>query len=355
MTLRSSLVSTERALPRPARNARQGWSTRAACIITLRSDDGGCGSGEASPLPGFSPDSLGACEAALRALDPSTLPARLAPGQSLAEALASASQRLPAALPAARAALECALLDLWARAAGKPAWDLIGGQHQPAPTPRSVAALLQGEPETACAQAQAAQARGVRCFKLKIGRAHAIERELAAVQLLRAELGPDVRLRLDANQSFSARQAEHYLPRFAAHDIELVEEPCAPPELARVAYLPLPLAFDESLGALTPGELTRSVFALVLKPALLGGISACFAWAEAARRTGARVILSHTFDGPLGLMLSAALALGLGAESCAHGLDVHGAGLDDQGLPGFSGAELHAWSELGLGLREAAP
>jgi O-succinylbenzoate synthase len=232
---------------------------------------------------------------------------------------------------------------------------MISEPNPRTPAPRSMAALLQGEPEAACEQAQAAHARGLRCFKLKIGRDQALPRELAAARQLRAELGSHVRLRLDANQSLSAEQARAFLPRFAECDIELIEEPCAPSESARLAELPLPLALDESLRELSPAALPPRVRALVLKPALLGGISACMAWAEAARRVGAEVIVSHTFDGPLGLMLSAALALGIGSETLAHGLDLHGAGLELLSMPGYSGAQLHAWAEPGLAAPELRP
>ncbi|MEO8901989.1 MAG: o-succinylbenzoate synthase [Polyangiaceae bacterium] len=354
VSLQLSLASTERALSRPAHNARQGWSTRAACVITLTGDDGGTGSGEASPLPGFSLETLSDCQAVLGAVDAKTLPKQLAPGQSLLEGLEGATRGLPKGVPAARSALECALLDLWARAAGKPAWDLIRAPNQGAPTALRVAALLQGEPEEACEQAQAAHARGVRCFKFKIGRAGALERELIAVRRLRATLGPQVQLRLDANQSLSAEQARVQLPRFAPYDIEYIEEPCTTDELTRLGSLALPVALDESLRAHSPFGSLPGVRALVLKPALLGGISACIAWAEAARRSGAEIILSHTFDGPLGLMLSAALALGIGSDASAHGLDLHGARLEAAHLPGFLGARLQAWSEPGFGIAEPA-
>ncbi|MEO7035620.1 MAG: o-succinylbenzoate synthase [Polyangiaceae bacterium] len=354
MSIRLSLASTERALASPAQNARQGWSTRGACVITLTGDDGSTGSGEASPLPGFSPETLSDCRGALGAVDANALPPRLGLGQSLLEGLASATRGLPAGVPAARSALECALLGLWSRAAGKPAWDLIRAPNQGAPAALRVAALLQGEPEAACEQAHEAHARGVRCFKFKIGRVDALERELAAVRQLRVELGPQVQLRLDANQSFSAEQARAHLARFAPYGIEYIEEPCAPDELMRLGKLALPLALDESLSAHSPSGPLHGVRAVVLKPGLLGGISACFAWAEVARRGRAEVILSHTFDGPLGLMLSAALALGIGSNVAAHGLDLHGARLEAAHLPGFLGARLEPWSAPGFGIAEPA-
>ncbi|HEY1535353.1 MAG TPA: o-succinylbenzoate synthase [Polyangiaceae bacterium] len=355
MTLALSLASSERTLARGAQNARQGWATRAACIITLKSDTGLRGVGEASPLPGFSRDSLAQCQTALAALDLAELPCYLEPGQSARVELARASAQLPHGVPAARAALEGALLDLWSRAVQKPAWALLLDEAAATPRRRAVAALLMAEPEQALAQARRAQARGIRTFKLKIGRPGALERELSTLQSLRAQLGPEARLRLDANQSLSASEARACLPRFAEQGVEYVEEPCARTELGGLAELQVPFALDESLaelaGATNITEQLRApgVSALILKPTLLGGVSACYAWAEIAAELNASVILSHAFEGPVGLGLSAALALAIGSETAAHGLDLEGARLEHVKLPFFSGAQLEPWSEPGFG------
>ncbi|MEO6601661.1 MAG: o-succinylbenzoate synthase [Polyangiaceae bacterium] len=349
VTLRVSLSGAQRTLARRAQNAKQGWTEREACLITLHSRSGFNGSGEASPLPGFSPDRLADCAAALSAFDPTNIPEQLEAGQAALTELSRASARLPAHLPAARAALEAALLDLWSRSVGQPAWALLAPTRA-RPAARSLAALLMGEPEQALAQAQQAQARGIRSFKFKIGRPDALERELLAVAELRRGLGPTARLRLDANQSLSVSDARVYLPLFAEHELEYIEEPCAPRDLPRLADLGLPIAWDESLrGAELPASPLR---ALVLKPTLLGGVSACAHWAEQAARIGADVVVSHAFEGPLGLALSAAVALSWGSESLAHGLDMDGARLAPNSVPFLSSAGLEAWSEPGFGLPE---
>ena len=352
MTLTVSVVSTARTLPRPAQNARATWSQRASCIISLEDENGLRGQGEAAPLPGFSPDGVQDCEQALRALDVSGIPHRVEPKQDLIGELGRASVRIPPQLPAARAALEAALLDLWSRGAALPAWQMLASGLSEAAKPgsRAVAALLSGEPEQALTQAMAARARGVTSFKFKIGRPGALQRELAAVQALRAELGPLARLRLDANQALSVADAREFLPRFAACDLEFIEEPCAPAELAQLADLALPWALDESLAlGARPRVGDR---ALIVKPTLQGGVTGSVALADAARAVGAELILSHAFEGPLGLALSAALALSIGSESLAHGLDAAGAQHDAATLPWYSGAWLRAWPEPGFGLQE---
>jgi L-Ala-D/L-Glu epimerase len=349
VSLSVSVVSTARTLPRPAINARQKWTDRANCIITLRSESGVTGRGEAAPLPGFSADDLQTCQQALTALDLSGVADRLEPDRDLIGELGRVSLRIPPNLPAARAALESALLDLWARAAGVPAWQLLS-PGAPTPVARAVAALLMGEPEQALEQALAARARGVTSFKFKIGRPGALDRELAAVAELRRELGPLARLRLDANQALTVAEARAYLPRFAAHELEFIEEPCPPRHLAELRELGLPWALDESLAA--GAEPQAGDRAVILKPTLLGGITSCFAVARAARASGAQVILSHAFEGPLGLGSSAALALCIGSESMAHGLELEGALISNPNLPFYAKARIQPWSEPGFGIAE---
>ncbi|HEY0468966.1 MAG TPA: enolase C-terminal domain-like protein, partial [Polyangiaceae bacterium] len=220
----------------------------------------------------------------------------------------------------------------------------------PTPAPRALAALLSGEPEQAVTQALVARARGISSFKFKIGRPGGLERELLAVRALRAELGPLARLRLDANQGLSLAEAKQYLPRFASAELEFIEEPCAPPELGELRELGLPIALDESLSAgARPALGDRAV---ILKPTLVGGVSGCVSLARAARAIDAQVIFSHAFEGPLGLALSAALALSIGSETHAHGLDLEGARLEHVALPGYSDNAIHAWSEAGFGVQE---
>src|SRR5690606_32701588 len=54
--------------PINAQNARTSWQERDGAILCVSDDDGRVGVGEASPLPGFSPDTIDACTEALGAL-----------------------------------------------------------------------------------------------------------------------------------------------------------------------------------------------------------------------------------------------------------------------------------------------
>src|ERR1700722_9728456 len=99
-----------------AGNARRTWSTREGLIVRVHSREGGYGYGEASPLPGYSPDSLEACEgelqSAARAWQPTTLDLPSDPLDALRKAVTFARALSPAAV----FALESAVLDLLGKA-----------------------------------------------------------------------------------------------------------------------------------------------------------------------------------------------------------------------------------------------
>jgi o-succinylbenzoate synthase len=344
-------------------NARNTWSERHGLLLELRDDLGHRGLGEASPLPDHSPDTLADCEAELRALDPAALepmPAG-APAEIDRARLAEVTRLVRA--PAARFALETALLDLVARRAGKPLWQVLRALHgqpaRPADAPAAIplnAVCTGGERARVLHDIAAARARGIRCFKLKVGRD--LDSELALLAAVRARHGNDIALRLDANQAWTPAESRAHLQRFAAVAPEYVEEPVIAPltNLAALAPLPVPVALDESLmhaaadAAAAPAVAPRApdldallaaglVHMLVLKPMLLGGAMPAMALAARARAHGADVVISHLFDGPVALAACAHLAVAL-TISRACGLDRHNG--------------LQAWPEIDIPFLGAA-
>jgi o-succinylbenzoate synthase len=322
-------------LPRPARNARTIFPAREGLLLTLTDTCGHAGHGDAAPLPGYSPDQLADSRAQLAGVLPALLGRALPlpePGGAtgLLPALAGASALLPFSQPAARFALECALLDLVGQHAGQPAAVLLArslGCDAPATVPQS--ALLDAEDtDELLAAAAAAHARGVRCFKLKIGRPGHLEHELALASALRHRFGAAVKLRLDANGALRAAGLPALAPRLAALAPEFLEQPLAPAELvapagaAALAALRdsgVAVALDESLQGehcleeLTGALASGAVRVFVLKPMVLGGLSRTIELARAAHARGIRAVVSHLLDGPVAMACHAALATALAA------------------------------------------
>jgi o-succinylbenzoate synthase len=331
-----------------AQDARRHWPERESLLVTVTDAQGRRGIGEASPLPGYSPDTLDAVEAALGGLDASRLQAALElPTRA---ALGAVSGLLPASLPSARMALETAVLDWLGRRAGVPAPVLLGGA---ANGTRPLAQLLGPAASAVIAEdADRAVRAGFRNVKLKLGAKGQLQRELEGVQAVRERLGAQVSLRLDANGVLTAAEVEGIWPSLSRIGIELFEEPGAVPLQLLGA---LPLALDESLQGLDEVAMAalvreRQARCLVLKPMALGGLAHCWQLADRARELGAGVIISHCFDGPFAWRAAASLALALPAE-LAHGLAPH-AGLEawSTGPLPVSAGWLETWTEPGLGL-----
>jgi o-succinylbenzoate synthase len=340
------------------RSARQEWPERAGLLLQLRADDGRVGQGEAAPLPGFSSDTLGECHAALSVLTPEWLAdlARL----ELRPALSRVDECFGSGPPAARAALECALLDLFGQERARPIWALLRdliGDASVAPSELPVAALISGDIAEWPARARAAYARGVRTLKIKIGRPGVFASELSALCALRAELGPEVALRLDANRGFTPAEVEARLDALGAVAPEYVEEPTS--DWSRLRRSAVPLALDESLvdpRVLADAGARRKdlqLVACVLKPTLLGGAARTLELLRCARVLGLDAVLSHTFEGPVGFCLAAAFAFAAGTPERAVGLDSHSvvAAWTRVPLP-LAGARLVRPEAPGLGLPE---
>lgn len=356
MTAARSELIEYRLVPSEApRNARRDWTERKGLLLRLSTSDGRVGQGEAAPLPGFSSETLDECRDALRALSPAWLDELSC--RDSREAFARITQRFGPRLPAARAALESALLDVLGQAEGRPAWallrDAIGGES-PVPAELPVAALISGDVSDWSARAHGAFARGVRTLKVKIGRPGMFAQELSTLCELRAKLGPGLELRLDANRSFEPDEAETKLDALRAVAPEYVEEPTS--DWCGLSRSSVPLALDESLA--DPSVLAHCIerrrelqlAAFVLKPTLLG-VARTLELTQSARSLGLRAVLSHTFEGPVGFCLAAALAFGVGTPRQAVGLDSHPivAAWPGLSLP-LDGARLCRPGAPGLGL-----
>lgn len=310
---RTRLARFRGELPATVANRAQRWSVRDAVIVAL--DDGAyVGLGEASPLPGFSTDTVEACERALRDVHLTLGPAPDA--GSIEHAVRSmvrpVEERLRA-VPAARFALETALwsyvklcttdgstsaerrLEVSNRSALRSV--LLGGGSV---DPESWAELARDRVERS--QIAGGNLGG---FKVKVGRADlSLERELAGVRALRAVLPSEFELRVDCNGAWSLDQAKANVPRLADAGANVVEEPCSGSALLALGAQPIPWLADESL---VDPAFSKAVLdapgcgGLVLKPMLLGGLIVCLDLMRAASSRGLRYALSHVFDGPIAL------------------------------------------------------
>lgn len=297
--------------------AARGHSERAAVIVEVRGERGAIGLGEAAPLPGMSLDTLAEAERAIArfaGLPPFEIaaPCQILDGR--------AAQALAAAPPAARFAIETALLDALARDQGVSLAALLRASAGPAVTGASPAprdggplrvplAAVVDDP----AAARRAYAAGIRCFKIKLTAGDAVERAFAIAAAV-----PGARLRIDANRTWPRDEVAARLAALAPLPVEYVEEPCRDAHRLPAA-LPCRIALDESLPALSAGDRTAALrspglAAVIVKPTLLGGLAAALELAALARSCGVAAVASHALEGPIGTAACAELALALATD-----------------------------------------
>jgi 2-succinyl-6-hydroxy-2,4-cyclohexadiene-1-carboxylate synthase/o-succinylbenzoate synthase len=281
-------------------------------ILYSRSADGLTGWGEASPLPGWSVESLDACR-------------RVLEGRPGPETLAGLT-----GVPAARAAVAGAMFDLDARRHGRLLRDHLTDRFTAGAGAIEVvevsAVVSAPAPDDVAEEVTRLIAEGFTTIKLKVA-AGPLASDVARVEAARAA-APDAVLRIDANGGWDHDGAIEALDRLAPFGVALCEEPVSGIDgiVAVGAASSVPVAVDES--ARTMADLQRlwshpgvgMIAAIVIKPQALGGPDLAMTAIADARRAGLDVIVTTMIDSAVGVAHAAHVAAAAGLSG-AHGLD----------------------------------
>ncbi len=308
--------------------------------LQLVGKDGVRGHGEAAPLEDYDGVSPARARAALEAYRTVLEAADDAlPGGELLDACRAADE-----LPQALAAVDMALWDRAGHRAGCAVSRLLTDDVLDEVTVN--ATIGATDRAGAAAGAEAARRAGFRCVKLKVG----IGDDAGRVAAVRAALGPQPLLRLDANGAWDVEQAAGTIEALAGAGLELVEEPVHGLRALRALRerVAVRIAMDET--AAVPGALASGAAdAVCLKIGRCGGISGLLACATLVRASGAEPYVASTFDGPLGIAaaLHAAAALRIDTAcglstldlfaDCEHSLAVHDGAIAVPRGPGLLG------------------
>lgn len=176
---------------------------------------------------------------------------------------------------------------------------------------------------------------GCRTAKVKVAEpGQTLADDVARVRAVREAMGPEGRIRVDANGAWNVDEAEHAVHALNEFDLEYVEQPCATvPELAelrtRVKYMGIPVAADESIRKSSDPLAVaweKAADLLVIKAQPLGGITHALQIITAA---GLPVVVSSALDTAIGLSQGAALAATLPTLDYDCGLGTASLFLDD--------------------------
>lgn len=220
---------------------------------------------------------------------------------------------------AAKAAVDTALHDLAARRLGVPLVRLLGGSTRRVPTDVTLSA---GDAHDLAGTAKQRVTDGFDVLKLKVGTDAA--GDLARVGAVRAAVGPGPRIRLDANQGWTPREAVRIIRGIedAGLDVELVEQPVPRGDLDGLAWVSdrveVPILADEAVfGVRDLVEVIRRRAAdmVNVKLAKSGGIGPARTLLELAAAHGMGTIVGSMMESQVGLGAAASLVAAYGTTA----------------------------------------
>ncbi len=291
------------------RSAQEAMNVR----LRIETDTGEGGDGASAPVGYVTGESVESVLEALRTVGPDFV------GQSVdrLQPLLALADKLLRDAPAARAGLEMALFDAWARQWRLPLWQHFGGALTRLTTDLTIPLML---PDAAADLAQAAWADGFRSLKIKVGAAGGPAEDLTRIEAI-VRAVPGVRLRIDANQAFAPAEAVAFAQALASTNavIDLLEQPVAAEDVAGLKYVReragMPVFADEA--ARTVPEVLR----LLREDAVDGvnvklmksGIAGALQIITLCRAAGKKLMLGCMLETGLGIAAAAQIAAGTGA------------------------------------------
>lgn len=275
-------------------------SARVGAIISLVSEDGLTGYGEAAPLEGLHRETLTEAIAQLKKILPRI----------------DAADCLEQLYPSVRFAVEMALFDLEIQRDGLS--DVASGIRIP------INGLVMGQDDDVGRQVERLVERGYRSVKIKVGR-QKLDDDIRTVNRIKEQLAGRATVRLDANRSWGLDEAVGFCRAVSAEGIEYIEEPLR--DVGRYQEYfesaDMAVALDETLAKSGPDVLSKieHVYAAVLKPSVLGGFDRTMEFVRAGRQNGVLPVLSCAFESDLSLRAIALFAAREGLVDIPMGLD----------------------------------
>lgn len=306
-------------LTEPFAIAKGAPALAANVLVRLELSGGAVGLGEAAPFTAVSGETQKSSLAAIEWVTEWLI------GQDV-RALQPVATRLATELagePAARCALEMAMLDALGRHQRQPLWSFFGGSGAELDTDMTITA---GDAEQASSAALAILARGITTIKVKVGARSPAEDAERLLAVHRA--APGARLLADANGGYTPGEAGAFLADLAKRGValELFEQPVLPE-----AWLEFVRSTPRSGVLLCADESVKSAMQLVhlvregaldvvnIKPMKSGVLESIAIW-HVARASGIKVMIGGMLESILAMSFSASLAAGLG-EFCYVDLD----------------------------------
>ncbi|MEO9824218.1 MAG: mandelate racemase/muconate lactonizing enzyme family protein [Paracoccaceae bacterium] len=197
------------------------------------------------------------------------------------------------------AGLEMALWDVLGKSTGQSVHALLGGAVHGQIGYHGFA--MGATPDEVATDAKSFADRGFEVIYLKAG--FGMARDLASVRAVRKAIGPDPRLRIDPNESWSPLEAKQMIARLAPYDLEFIEQPTQCESISALAQVraasPVGIAADQSV--FTPNEAfallqAQAADLIVIGPHECGGLAHMTDIARLAQLAGVNICIHGLYE-----------------------------------------------------------
>ena len=206
-------------LKKPFKTALRTVNSAEDIIIKIVADSGEIGFGNAPPTLVITGDGQDSIVSAIRDV---IAPKLIGLPVDELEEIRNIIQTSTLHNSSAKAAVDIAVYDLFAKKYGIPMYKLFGGYRNTMTTDLTISL---NSPEEMVRDSLEAVAEGYKSLKLKVG--NDVQLDITRVEAIRQAIGRDVTIRLDANQGWLPKEAVRIIRKFEDRDlgIELIEQP----------------------------------------------------------------------------------------------------------------------------------
>lgn len=328
-------------------------------IVRIEAEDGTVGYGEAPPTAVITGDTKESIEAAIRSY--------IAPairGMDL-EDLDGIMQKMEKSIAkntSAKAAIDIALYDLYAKIQKKPLFRLLAGDRSEDIRTKLQTDLTISVNETAemVRDSVLAKEKGFEILKVKVGKGG--EKDVERIREIRRAVGPDMVIRVDANQGWTREEAVRTIRAMEDENlnIELVEQPVSYHDFKGMQYVTnqvdTAILADESVFSFEDAVRIieeRAADLINIKLMKTGGIHQALRICDAADQNGIKCMAGCMLESKVSVSAASHLAA---ARACITMADLDGPSLCREdpytGGPVFAGPDILLTEEYGVGITD---
>jgi len=268
-------------------------------VVIIECDNGSIGYGEGAPTPVITGETMGSMIATIEYIKPHLIGLEIEDFETILQSVHS----LIIKNTTAKSALEIALYDLKAKSVNQPLYKMLGGKKTKFKTDITIS---MGEIDKMISDSLNAVNLGYDTLKIKIG--DNPQKDIERIIAIDNALDDTIKLRLDANQGWTAEESVELLHALEKKDIiaEFIEQPVAADDTAGLKYIKervqTPLLADESIFSLKDARKLLELQAIDyvnIKLAKTAGITQALSLADLSAEFGVKCMIGCMLEGPI--------------------------------------------------------